>query len=136
MASIGDHAFRNCTELTSITIPDGVMSIGDSAFYGCTGLTSIAIPDSVTSIGDYAFSYCTELTSVTIGSNVASIGRYAFWNCTNLTSVTFETSTGWECSTNSNFSSVTPISSSALSSPATAAKYITDTYASYYWQRV
>lgn len=53
--SIGDSAFRNCSGLTSITIPDSVITIGGGAFYGCTGLTSITIPDSVTSIGDSAF---------------------------------------------------------------------------------
>ena len=76
--AIYDYAFCNCTELTSITIPNDVTSIGDYAFSGCTGLTSIAIPDSVTSIGDYAFSWCDGLTSVTIGNSVTSIGDYAF----------------------------------------------------------
>ena len=48
---IGNDAFDNCRSLTSVTIPDSVMSIGDSAFRYCTSLTSVTIPDSVTSIG-------------------------------------------------------------------------------------
>ena len=55
MTSIGDEAFRECKNLTSITIPNSVTSIGKSAFYNCANLTSITIPNSVTSIGDEAF---------------------------------------------------------------------------------
>ena len=85
---IADCAFENCTNLTSITIPDSVTSIGDDAFYYCTSLTSVTIPDSVTSIGSSAFSGCTNLTSITIPDSVTSIGDSAFGNCTSLTSVT------------------------------------------------
>ncbi|MDE6673168.1 MAG: leucine-rich repeat protein, partial [Ruminococcus sp.] len=41
-------------------------SIGIGAFKGCTGLTEITIPDSVTSIEDWTFSECSELTEITI----------------------------------------------------------------------
>ena len=88
VVSIGENAFRNCTGLTSVTIPNSVTSIGDGAFSGCTGLTSVVIPDSVTSIGARAFYNCTGLTSVTIGTSVTSIGSNAFYYCTGLTSVT------------------------------------------------
>lgn len=43
------------TNITKVTIADGVTNIGNCAFSGCTGLTSIDIPDSVTSIGDFRF---------------------------------------------------------------------------------
>ena len=69
VTSIGNSAFDSCTDLTSITIPDGVTSIGNSAFYWCKGLTSITIPDSVTSIGNNAFLFCTNLTSITVSEN-------------------------------------------------------------------
>ena len=88
MASIGGSAFRGCSGLTSVTIPDSVTSIGDDAFYGCSSLTSITIPDGVTSIGGSAFRGCSDLTSVTIMSGVTEIGEYAFSFCTGLTSVT------------------------------------------------
>ena len=63
-------------------------SIGDSAFRFCSGLTSITIPDSITSIGKWAFRDCSGLTSVTIGSGVTSIGEAAFYECSHLTSIT------------------------------------------------
>lgn len=79
--TIPDYTFYNCTDLTSVTIPDGITSIGDYAFSGCTGLTSVEIPDSVTSIGEHAFDGCTGLTTVKISDNVTEIGDYAFLNC-------------------------------------------------------
>lgn len=85
---IGRDAFSDCTNLTSITIPDSVVSIGEYAFDSCTKLTSITIPDSVTSIGNYAFRSCYALTSVTIPDSVVSIGQYAFYYCESLTDVT------------------------------------------------
>ena len=74
VTSIGYHAFRDCSGLTSITIPNSVTSIGDNAFSNCSGLTSITILEGVTSIGDYAFSSCSGLTSITIPNSVTSIG--------------------------------------------------------------
>ena len=88
MTSIGGNAFSRCTGLTSVTIPESVISIGSYAFYCCTGLTSITIPNSVTSIGAGAFDRCTGLTSITIPNSVTSIEYYAFLGCTGLTSIT------------------------------------------------
>ena len=87
VTSIGEYSFYNCIGLTSVTIPNSVTRIGNDAFYGCTGLTSVSIPDSVTSIGNYAFYGCTGLTSVTIPNSVTSIGGSAFYGCTGLTTV-------------------------------------------------
>ena len=66
VTAIGSSAFRNCTGLTSITIPNSVTSIGKEAFQGCTGLTSITIPNSVTAIGTGAFSNCSNLTEILV----------------------------------------------------------------------
>ena len=69
-------------EIPSTYLGVPVTSIGNEAFRDCTGLTSITIPDSVTSIGVYAFYDCSSLSSVTIGDSVTSIGEYAFLECT------------------------------------------------------
>ena len=92
VTSIGDEAFRYCSSLTSITIPNSVTSIGDYAFNRCSSLTSVTIGNSVTSIGGGAFYYCSSLTSVTIPNSVTSIGACAFYDCTSLRSVTIPNS--------------------------------------------
>ncbi len=92
-------AFRDCSSLTSITIPDSVTSIEYNAFSGCTSLTSITIPDSVTSIGNRAFRDCSSLTSITIPDSVTSIGIDAFLYCTGLNEINLPYrfySTDWE----------------------------------------
>ena len=89
---ISGGAFKGCTSLTSVTIPNSVTSIGEYAFFYCSSLTSITIPNSVTSIGNYAFYNCSSLTSVTIPNSVTSIGNAAFYNCSSLTSVTIPNS--------------------------------------------
>ena len=79
--------FSGCSGLTSVTIPNNVISIGYDAFYGCSGLTSVTIPNSVTTIGQGAFCACSGLNSVTIPNSVTSIGMFAFEQCRGLTSV-------------------------------------------------
>jgi hypothetical protein len=85
---IGSNVFFGCSSLASVTIGNSVTTIGDYVFYGCSSLASVTIDNSVTTIGDYVFSGCSSLASVTIGNSVTAIGECAFCGCRNLTSIT------------------------------------------------
>ena len=85
--SIGVFAFRECENLTNVTIGNSVTNIGNFAFFSCSNLTSIAIPNSVTTIGYCAFSWCEELKSIDIPNSVTTIGNSAFEGCSALQSI-------------------------------------------------
>lgn len=92
VTSIGKSAFLKCTQLPSITIGDGVISIGSGAFNGCTALTNANIGSGA--IGATAFQDCTRLTDVTLGDGVTLIGTNAFLRCTALTSISIGSNVG------------------------------------------
>lgn len=76
---IGDYAFRDCSRLTSLTLPAGVTSIYFEAFWGCSGLTSLTLPAGITSIGYGAFKGCRGLTSIYVyAEKVPKIGSDVF----------------------------------------------------------
>lgn len=75
------------SSLSSITIPNSVTTINNTAFMGCRNLISITIPDNVITIESQAFQ-SSALTEITIGHGVTSIGSYAFFYCSQLAQVT------------------------------------------------
>jgi len=62
------YAFKNCSSLEEIIIPEGAEYIGNEAFLGCSSLSSIELPESVISIHSSAFQGCSSLTSIEIPS--------------------------------------------------------------------
>ena len=92
VTAFGDNAFKQCYNLTSISIPSAVTSLGESCFFGCSILTSVNIPSAVTSLGSYCFSWCSNLKSITITSSVTSLGNYCFEGCAKLTSINIPSS--------------------------------------------
>lgn len=69
VVGIKSQAFKYCSFITSVVIPNSVTEIGYRAFVGCRALTSIVIPNGVTSIGEGAFESCEYLTSISVGEN-------------------------------------------------------------------
>ena len=87
--AIADGAFKNCTQLTGITISENTrLRLGKQAFMGCTGLKNISIEGVVTEWEEETFQDCTGIQTVLIGpmngEEIAQIGARAFKNCTGL----------------------------------------------------
>ena len=114
---IAARAFAVCNNMTSITIPEGVVGIGEFAFRECVLLTSVVIPDSVVRIFGYTFSHCTALKNVT-----------------------FENPNGWEGrigepNVNGNVYYYVEFAADELSNSKTAMQYLTSDYSQYRWDR-
>lgn len=114
VVNIGNNAFRNCINLTRVTIPSYITTLGTNVFNGCTGLTNatfnaiLSIPEgtfngcnhltnvnitAVTgTIGIDSFRGCTLLSAVTIPTTVTTIGNTAFYGCSTLTTITLPAS--------------------------------------------
>lgn len=71
------------------TFASDVTEIPGGTFYDCTALTSITLPEGLLTIGEDAFDEA-GLTSITIPASVTTIESWAFWGCKNLKTVTFK----------------------------------------------
>lgn len=87
ITSIDDSMFRNCAQLTSITLPANLQYIGEQAFSDCYMLNNINIPSSVKTIGTAAFHNCHNLWSLTLNEGLVEIGYAAFMYCSALTNL-------------------------------------------------
>lgn len=92
VTEVGENAFRDCTGLTGIVLPNSITKISKNAFYGCSGLTNVTIPSGVNTIGMSAFGNCTGLTSIILPNSVMTMDANTFYGCTSLASVTLSKS--------------------------------------------
>ncbi len=116
VVSVNSEAFKDCTELTSVILPNSVLSIGIRAFKGCSSLVnvdlgdgveeidgsagisgvfeecnslkSITIPNKVEEIPEDCFAYCSSLEKVVLGDHLRTIENNAFYNCLNISEIT------------------------------------------------
>ena len=88
VVAIGEHTFLNCSELTSVEIPNSVTNIKYDAFSMCENLSSVVFSNALTSIGHLAFSYCTSLSGeLILPSSLHDIGSCCFENCSSLSGI-------------------------------------------------
>ena len=113
--SLGEKCFQDCTSLTSINIPEGITTIPKSCFSDCTSLTSITIPDGVEFVEERAFSACYFLSKISIPSSIQEFYTGAFSSCNNLTTVDFRGTLEQWCAISftggwsSNYESANPV---------------------------
>ena len=88
----GQYMFEHCSALTSVSLPDTLVSLGGNngvegqyvgisgIFYKCSALQSIVLPNSLKYVGQYVFYDCTSLTEVTLSNQLELISDYMFYN--------------------------------------------------------
>lgn len=101
IVEIGRGAFSKRTDVTKVTISEGIKAIGaygddasayynsDSPFYRCSNLQSVTIPDTVTTIGAYAFAHCSKLAEIVVPDSVTTLHRGSFYGCSGLKKIQF-----------------------------------------------
>ena len=81
-------AFRECSQLESITFPERMTNLSSSdVFTGCVNLKTVEFSSGTTIIGAFFFGGCTSLESITLPKNLKEITPHAFYNCTNLKTI-------------------------------------------------
>lgn len=84
VVSVGDYAFRDCSSITSVTLPNSIVSIKSFAFFNCSAMTNVNIPASVKEIGMGAFEGCASLTQMVLPKGFLVIENETFFGCKSL----------------------------------------------------
>jgi hypothetical protein len=88
ITAIGNDVFKDSDDLTSLILPDTVLSIGQNACLRCAYLTHVRLSSTLQTIGKCAFMSCTRLRTVTpfVPESVTSVAEQAFRYCNALSS--------------------------------------------------
>lgn len=86
VVKIGEDAFRK-SQITSVTLPEGINEIANNAFNSCKNLISVSLPHDVKKIGARAFAGCSELQSISLPESILTIGYGTFGYCQKLQEV-------------------------------------------------
>lgn len=124
VSQIGENAFRNYTNITSVVLPPTISVIEAAAFKNCISLASINTPQPLATIGNYAFDSCTNLRAFNLNASLSSLGDGCFRGCTSLTQLDFPSS--FTSIPNQAFSGCTSLSSIEL--PATISSIGNDAF--------
>lgn len=87
ITEIGNNAFSGCTGIRVITIPSTVVKMGTGVFQSCIGLLNVVFGQGITAIPNGTFQSCIQLSRVIIPENIKKIGERAFQGCVNLKTV-------------------------------------------------
>ena len=93
-ANIVSHEWDSTTGEGIISFDDDIAIIGDNAFYENENLTSVTFNSSLKNIGRSAFQGCSSLTEVTIPGNIEEVGYWSFADCLNLIQINIEKGDG------------------------------------------
>lgn len=88
LTRIGNMAFYDCYNLTSVVIPSTVREIGELAFCQCTSMTILQLNRGLQTIGRSAFELCSALQDLRLPDTVTTLGRHAFYRCASIQYVT------------------------------------------------
>ena len=85
---LGEESLSSLRNATSLSLPNSLTTIGQAALYAI-GVSSLVIPDKVVSIGDFAFNGCANLQTITLPAGLRKIG-HCFIECSNLKTINFK----------------------------------------------
>ena len=88
ISAVSYEVFADCTNLKEVICSNGITAIGEALFYNCSSIKTIVLPETLKEIPDFAFDHCTGIEELVIPNGVTYIGMQAFYSCTNLKKLT------------------------------------------------